>query len=382
MKPSLQIENRKNNSDSKLPYQPKPIPIASLDWTSLIPRIGMAQAAVARFDGILHAMPNPELLLSPLSTQEAVLSSRIEGTQASLEDVLSYDAAPRANAEHKDDILEVQNYRTALTKAVGWVKKFGLTVDAICRIHKVLMTGVRGQGKTPGRIRVTQNYIGYSGDPIENAIFIPPAPEVLPGALAELEDYMDATHRDTIVQTALAHAQFELLHPFLDGNGRVGRMLIPLLLFAKGLISQPTFYISEYFEEYRTTYYKRLAAVSEKDDWQGWCEFFLAAVADQAELNVRRASAILRLYNEMKDEINKATRSQYSLQTLDALFDRPVLTAPDFTERTGLPRRTAFRIVEDLLKSKILAVHSAGAGRRPAVLAFSRLIRITEQKIF
>ena len=170
----------------KTPYNPTALPINKLDWEVLIPRIGMAQAAVARFDGILQAMVNPELLLSPLTTQEAVLSSKIEGTQASLEDVLQYDAAPRADAEHRDDIQEVQNYRAAMRKAVGWLKKSGLTVDVIRQTHKVLLSGVRGQGKTPGKVRTTQNYIGYRGESIEKAIFIPPAPDVLPAALKDL----------------------------------------------------------------------------------------------------------------------------------------------------------------------------------------------------
>lgn len=364
------------------PYKPTAIPIKKLDWESLIPPIGMAQAAVARFDGILQAMVNPELLLSPLTTQEAVLSSKIEGTQASLEDVLQYDVAPRADAEHRDDIQEVQNYREAMRKAVGWLKKSGLTVEVIRRTHKVLLSGVRGQGKTPGKMRTTQNYIGYRGDPIEKAIFVPPAPDVLPNALQELERFCETTLRDSIVQAALVHAQFELLHPFLDGNGRVGRILIPLLLFSKGLISRPTFYISEYFEENRPHYYRRLAAISEEQDWQGWSEFFLTAVSEQAELNTRRAGAMLRLYNDMKDEINRVTRSQHSLETLDALFARPFLTAPDFLKRTGMARRTGFRILDDLQKRGILEVHEEGAGRRPAVLAFTRLIKLTEQRAF
>ncbi len=366
----------------KTPYKPKSIPIADLAWAEMIPRLGMAQAAVARFDGLLHAMVNPELLLSPLTTQEAVLSSRIEGTQASLEDVLRQDAAPRKDAERKDDIQEVQNYRQAMRQAVPWMKKSSLDLKTLCSIHKILMAGVRGEGKTPGKIRTIQNYIGYRGEPIEKAIFIPPPPDALEDALAGLADFLSVTQRDVIVQTALAHAQFELLHPFLDGNGRLGRMLIPLILYEKGLISSPTFYISEYFEEHRPAYYDHLGAISEKDDWQGWVDFFLTAVVEQAELNTRRAGAILTLYNRMKEEINTVTRSQYALQTLDALFDRPFLTAPDFVKRTGLARRTAFRILEELQQSGILAVHEPGSGRRPAVLAFSRLVSITQQERF
>lgn len=360
------------------PYHPIPIPVHSLDWPALIPRIGMAQAAVARFDGILQAMVNPELLLSPLTTQEAVLSSRIEGTQASLEDVLRYDVDPRKDAEHKDDILEVVNYRTALQESLGYLKKSGITLDALLKVHRTLMKGARGQIKTPGRIRTTQNYIGYRGDPIEKAIFIPPDPSLLPEALDQLIEFMAATHRDTLVQTAMAHAQFELLHPFLDGNGRLGRMLVPLLLHGKGLITSPTFYISEFFEENRSLYYDKLAAISRQGDWQGWVDFFLNAVVEQAERNTHRAVDILRLYNRMKDEINHATRSQYSLQTLDALFASPFLTPTDFTKRTKLPRRTVTRILDELQKAKILTVQEAASGSRPAVLVFHSLIKITE----
>jgi Fic family protein len=362
------------------PYPAPPIPIQNLNWEGLIPRLGMAQAAVARFDGILQAMINPELLLSPLTTQEAVLSSRIEGTQASLEDVLQYDVDPRKDADRKDDITEVQNYRAALREAVGYLKKSGITQKNLLKVHKTLMKGVRGEGKQPGKIRTSQNYIGYRGDPIEKAIFIPPTPKVLAEVLPSLIDFMDATQRDTIVQTALAHAQFELLHPFLDGNGRVGRMLIPLLLHSKGLISAPTFYISEFFEDHRSQYYARLAGISQAGDWQGWVEFFLDAVVEQAELNTRRAIAILRLYNTMKDAINRVTRSQYALQTLDALFASPFLTASDFRERTGLPVRTVNRLLSELEDADILFLEREASGRRSALYSFRSLLQITESK--
>lgn len=193
---------------------------------------------------------------------------------------------------------------------------------------------------------------------------------------------MAQTFRDVVVQTALVHAQFELLHPFGDGNGRVGRILIPLMLYEKGLMATPTFYISEYFEAHFPAYYDRLSGISEKNDWQGWVAFFLQAVEEQAALSVRRAAAILDLYNRMKNEINEITRSQFAIQTLDALFDRPLLTVSDFVKRTGIQRRTAERIVEGLLAGKILSIHEAGAGRRPSILAFTRLVKITEQKKF
>lgn len=364
------------------PYIPRPIPVSQLAWEKMIPRIGMAQASVARFDGILQAMNNQELLLSPLTTKEAVLSSKIEGTQASLEEVLRQDAIPSIETEHKDDIAEVQNYRKAMTQAIGWLRKSGVTDVVIRKIHRTLLKGVRGAGKQPGKIRISQNYIGYSGDPIENAIFIPPEPHVLAANMPDLITFIAAPCNDTIVHTALAHARFELLHPFLDGNGRVGRILIPLIMFAKGIISSPTFYISEYFEENRAQYYRRLLAVSQENDWQGWVDFFLIAVCEQAELNTRRANSILRLYNEMKSEINAITRSQYTLQIIDALFDQPLLTVSDFYKRTGLTKRTSFRIIEELQKEKVLRVQEKGSGSRPSLLVFDRLIKIINEKTF
>jgi Fic family protein len=368
--------------NSKSPYKPQSLPPASLDWEQLVTRIGMANSAIARYDGILQSMVNPTVLLSPLTSQEAVLSSRIEGTQTTLKQILEYDAAPSKEAQQKGDLREVVNYRTAMQQAVTWIPKTGLDLKLICHIHRVLLAGVRGQHSSPGTIRNAQNWIGRPETPIEQAIYIPPTPEDLALSLPNLENFMTTTYRDVVVQTALIHAQFELLHPFGDGNGRVGRILIPLMFYEKGLMATPTFYISEYFEAHQSSYYDRLAGISAKNDWQGWVAFFLQAVEEQAALSVRRATAILELYNRMKDEINKLTRSQYTLQTLDALFDHPILTTPDFINRTGIPRRTAFRILDDLQSAKILVLHEEGAGRRPAKLAFARLVKITEQKTF
>lgn len=366
----------------KSPYKPQLLPPRNLDWGALVPRIGMAHAAVARYDGILQSMVNPTVLLSPLTSQEAVLSSRIEGTQTTLKQVLEYDAAPSKEAEQKGDLREVVNYRAAMQQAVGWLRKTGLDMESVCRIHKVLLTGVRGQRSSPGFIRTVQNWIGRPETPIEQAVYVPPTTVDLEEFLPDLERFMATTFQDVVVQTALVHAQFELLHPFRDGNGRVGRILIPLMLYEKGLMATPTFYISEYFEAHLPAYYDRLAGISEKNDWQGWVAFFLQAVEEQAMLSVRRATAILDLHNRMKDEINKITRSQYALQTLDALFDRPILTVTEFMHHTNIPRRTAFRILDDLQTAKILVLHEEGGGRRPAKLAFARLVKITEQKIF
>ena len=195
-----------------------------------------------------------------------------------------------------------------------------------------------------------------------------------------METFIAASYRDSIIQTALVHAQFELLHPFLDGNGRVGRILIPLLLHEKGLISTPTFYISEYFEKHRSTYYDRLNAVSKHGDWQGWVNLFLTAVIEQAELNTSRAGAILKLYNSMKDEINTATRSQYALQTLDALFAAPFMSITEFVKISAIPRRSAERIFEVLVGQKTLTLVEQASGRRPGIYVFNKLIAITEQK--
>lgn len=206
--------------------------------------IGPANRALARYDGTLTAVPNPAVLLPPLMAQEAVLSSRIEGTQATMADVMEYEAGMPPETGRTEDIHEVLNYRRAMARAVDLMKELPLCQRVTKQAHAVLMEGVRGQGKAPGEYRKVPNWIGPPGVPMEEATYVPISAERLPGAMGRWERFIHESSRDTLVQLALLHAEFESLHPFLDGNGRLGRMLVPLFLFSQKLLQGPMFYIS------------------------------------------------------------------------------------------------------------------------------------------
>ena len=302
-------------------------PEPRLDWAKLIPLIGPAAAAVARYDGMLGATPNPDVLLAPLTTQEAVLSSRIEGTQATMGEVLEFEAGrePESPAR-REDIHEVLNYRAAMRHAEEMMKKLPLCLRVIREAHCILLTGVRGEGKSPGEYRRVPNWIGPSGCTIDEATFVPVGADKLPEAMSTWESYIHREAPDRLVQLAILHAEFEALHPFLDGNGRLGRMLVPLFLWQSGLIRAPRFYVSAYLEARRDAYYDALLAVSRDDDWTGWCRFFLEAVRVQAEDNLSKAQGIIDLYDRMKRRVTDLTRSQHAIQALDWIFQYPMFT--------------------------------------------------------
>jgi Fic family protein len=370
------------------PYIPDTLPLKIIDWERHVTLIGKANAALARYDGILLGMVNPQVLLSPLTTREAVLSSRIEGTQASLEEVLQYEAdvgEPRPDQEIPDtpqirDIHEIINYRRAMGAAVEELAARPFSINTIRNLHRILLTGVRGGHKDPGEIRHIQNYIAPPGTPIERATFIPPAPSILMDALSNWEEYLYSNERDPLVQLSILKAQFELIHPFLDGNGRIGRMLVPIILYHKKILSRPTFYISAYLERNRETYYERLLAISRDGDWNGWISFFLQAIVLQSEENSVKARSILNLFNDMKTQVPEITRSQYSVQAIDVLFSSPVISSRDFAIKSGIPNRTAQRIVERLEQKGILRLLREGKGSRSPVYLFSGLLDITERE--
>ncbi len=350
-----------------------------LDWPKLIPFIGPAAAAVARYDGALAAIPNPRLLLAPLTTREAVLSSRIEGTQATMGEVLAFEAGQEpASPARRDDIHEVLNYRAAMGRATEMLEKLPLCQRVIQEAHRVLLSGVRGDGSGPGEYRRIANWIGPPGCGIEEARFVPPGAETLLDAMTAWERYMHQDALDRLVQLAILHAEFEALHPFLDSNGRLGRMLVPLFLWQNGLIRTPMFYISAYLEAHRDAYYDGLLAVSRDDDWTGWCRFFLRAVQGQAEENLAKAQAITDLYGTMKERVIGATRSQYAIHALDWIFAQPTFKSSDFVTDAAMPRPTARRMLKVLRENGILAVAEQGRGRRATVLMFPELLHTVE----
>lgn len=364
---------------AKSPCEPDTLPPPGLDWRKLLPLTGRANGALARYDGMLQTLPNSGVLLSPITVNEAVLSSRIEGTQATLDEVLEYDAGLVTPEGRLGDIEEVSNYRVAVQMAEAALAERPLSLSLIKSVHQRLMQGVRGRDKTPGAFRTDQNWIGRPGDPIDKARFVPPNPLVLPQALEAWAAYLNADGEDPILQTAIAHAQFEILHPFKDGNGRIGRMLIPLLLYQRGALSRPMFYLSEYLEAHRDTYYDRLLAITDRGDWQGWLEFFVEAVTLQAESNLAKVRQIRDLYEEMRRRFVEVTHSQFAMAAVDAFFSRPVINATDFRQAAGFKNRvTANGMLRQLEAERLIFRLQDGAGASPAIYAMSQLMNITE----
>lgn len=360
------------------PYSPDTLPLNNLDFARLLPKIGPANAALARYDGLLQSVVNPAVMLSPLTQREAVLSSRIEGTQATVDEVLEFEAGMDFDAEKSQDIQEIVNYRRTLTLAAAAVAQRPISLGLLRQMHSVLMDSVRGAHKSPGEFRREQNWIGNTGCTLEQASFVPPAPLQLLDHLQAWERYLASVDVDVLLQCAVVHAQFELIHPFKDGNGRIGRLLIPLFLFQKQALASPMFYLSDYLESHRDDYYARLQAISREGDWTGWITFFLEAVTLQALANTRRVQAMMALYENMKRRIAELTRSQHAMAVLDTLFDRPIFQSGDFVQRSGIPRQSALPFLRTLREAGILQVLREASGRRSAVLAFRDLLNCAE----
>ena len=363
------------------PYIPDELPIKKLDHSVLIQSVGEANAALAEYNGLLQGMVGPGTLLSPLTNREAVLSSKIEGTQATIEEVLEHEVGGTSKDENtKHDIQEILNYRTALITSEQYVRNYGINLNLILQLHKILMDSVRGKNKMPGNFRKDQNWIGSHGCAIETATFVPPNPLQLSDYLEKWETYIKSPDFDLIVQSGVVHAQFELLHPFMDGNGRVGRLLIPLFLFEKKRLVRPMFYLSEYLEKNREEYYAKLNNISQNGDWTGWITFYLKAVQEQAHTNNRKTKAIMSLYEETKEKIANITHSRYASQILDELFMRPVFDINGICQKIGFPKPTAHNLLRQLKKNKLIWTLRKSAGRKAEVLCFPQLLRIVEER--
>ncbi|NMB62742.1 MAG: Fic family protein [Chloroflexi bacterium] len=362
------------------PYTPEKLPIdlASINWSKITKKVSEASAALAYYNGILEAIVNPSIFLTPLETKEAVLSSRIEGTVTTIDEVLKFEADLKPESISKqNDIIEVLNYRQATRLARDWLKKgmtFNLTL--ICAIQKELMQGVRGKDKHPGEIRKEQVWVGPQGCTMDEATYVPPEPLGLKAYLNNLVDFMNIKDQEELIQTAIMHAQFEVIHPFYDGNGRTGRILIPLYLWCKDRISSPSFYISEYFDENRDQYIHNLRRISELKDWEEWIFFFLQAVAVQAKRNAEKAKQVLDLYANMRKKIVEITKSPNVMKVVDTLFTTPIVKRSDLINFSGVEANSAHRIIAKLKKEKILSIIQEHSGRSPEILVFDALYRL------
>lgn len=336
-------------------FLPNPLP-PKLEWTTdLVNALSLADRALGELAGLGRALPNPHLLIRPLMRREAVLSSRIEGTRASLSDLYAYEAIQLSFFDSTSDVQEVHNYVRALEYGLERLKTLPLSLRLIREMHARLMEGVRGEHQTPGESRRSQNWIGPPGCSLEDATFVPPPVAEMRQALDALEKYLHGTSNlPLLVRLGLVHYQFEAIHPFLDGNGRIGRLLITLLLCTWELLPQPLLYLSAYFEAHREDYYDRLLAVSCTGAWGAWLIFFLQGVVAQSQDAIARARALQALRSEYRRLFQTERAAARLLQVVDLLFDRPILTANQIKDQLEVDFSTAQRYVDRLEQTGIL----------------------------
>ncbi len=353
------------------------------DIGSLIKPLTSASAALARYDQTLRSMHNSELLLAPLRNQEAVVSSRMEGTISTLDEILQYEAEAENDEENVDgqfrsETVEVALYSRAMRIAQESIKEGQpLSPFLVRSAHRILLSFGRGATKNPGEFKTEQNYLADKGK--KRVMFVPIKPEFLNDGMTRLFDYANSDQHEPITRSAVAHVEFESLHPFADGNGRIGRMLIPLMLWKGGIISQPYFYVSSFLEENRGEYIDRMRAVSSHDDWMGWLAFMLAAFETQANRNLEKADAVRELYDEMKTRFRNVLKSPWSTVATDFVFTRPVFRGSQFPSKSGIPAPTAYRFLRNLQDHGMLKVVRPASGRRPALYSFEPLLELVRE---
>ena len=360
-------------------FEPTPLPpVPPIAMDGELQRLlSEADRALGRLDGSVLTLPNPDLFVLMYVRKEAVLSSQIEGTQSSLQDLLAaeaqlFDKVPR-------DVDEVVNYVRAMNHGLARLSELPVSVRLIREIHAELLRGVRGGRLQPGELRTSQNWIGPAGSMLTTATFVPPPPHVVPGALGALEQFL---HRDSdlppLVKIALAHVQFETIHPFLDGNGRVGRLLITFLLTKGGILKKPVLYLSHYFKQHRQAYYDQLQAVREQGDWEAWLRFFLRGVVEVATESTETARRILVMREEHRSAITQkfGRAAGNGHKVLESLFDRPIVSVKDVRALIGTTFVAANTAVSRLVEIGVLEEITGHARNRrfryaPYIVLFS-----------
>jgi len=327
----------------------KKLPLA-IDYSELITPLHKATYSIGKLDGLLRILPNPSLLISPLTTKEATLSSKIEGTQSSLSDVYKFEAG---EATEHSDVAEVVNYRKALEYGIKEIKTRPLDLALIREMHKILLTDVRGHEMDVGNFRTIQNWIGKKGTPIEKARYIPPSPQNLQDYLENIQSYFSFEEKDPIIQAGIIHAQFESVHPFVDGNGRIGRLLVPLFLCRKSVLTYPVLYISEFFENNRQEYYEKLFSFTETNSPLEWLKFYMAAVTDQSEKTQRTIYKTMALYEDSKLTAS-SIKSPYALMFIDLIFKRPIFSRKVVETQLNTNRTTVLRLIKTFTEKGII----------------------------
>ena len=356
-------------------YVPAPLP-PPLAWSEpLTVALSSADRAIGRLAGEGRRLRNPHLLIRPFVRKEAVLSSRIEGTRATLGELLAAEAGA-AVERSPADLREVGNYVAALEYGVERLGTLPLSLRLVSEMHERLMRGVRGDSAAPGEIRRSQNWIGPPGSTLAEATYVPPPPSELMGCLDPWERFLHDHTLPPLVHAALVHSQFEAIHPFLDGNGRVGRLLITLLLVEWGVIPSPLLYLSAYFEATREEYYARLLGVTERGEWEEWLAYFLRGITLQSEDAVDRSRRIDGLLEDWRRELS-ADRSRYPERALELFAENPFQTVRRVAARLGVAFTTAQRAVDRLVG--VGAVSRVGSGRRNRLFCARAVLDVLEE---
>lgn len=367
------------NTSQAVFYHDGEFPPGPLDYARIMPALLAATDALARYDQMLKGMHNSEIFLAPLRSQEAVVSSRMEGTISTMDEIMQLEAEHgddvAAASEFRSETIETILYRHALSTARAQIDEGrSLSVSLVKSIHQQLLSFGRGASKSPGAFKVEQNYIGERGN--REVSFVPIAPERLASGMDALFELVHDETMPILLRAALAHVEFEALHPFKDGNGRVGRMLITLMLWAGGAISAPHFYISRYFEDYKRYYIATMRDVSASGAWDDWCVFFLTAVEKQAIHNLEVAEQIRALYEDMMGRISELLASKHAVTAVDYLFTKPVFRNSNFTNKAGIPAPTASRFTRLLLQAGLLETVEEASGRKSAIYRFEPLMEL------
>jgi Fic family protein len=358
------------------PLPPRP-PIALTGTLQTL--LSKADRELGRLDGSIQTLPNPDLFVMMYVRKEAVLSSQIEGTQSSLQDLLAAEAKVFA-VEGSRDVAEVVNYVRAMNYGLNRLEKLPISVRLFREIHEQLLTGVRGSALTPGELRRSQNWIGPAGCTLAEAAFVPPPPDEVPRALGDLEEFL---HKDDdiplLIKIGLAHAQFETIHPFLDGNGRIGRLVITFLLCERGVLQKPVLYLSYYFKRLRQAYYDHLQAVRDAGDWEGWLAFFLRGIVEVSAQATETARRILELREKHRtlitEHLGRAAGNGHRI--LEHLYKRPIISVKEVRSVTGTSNPAANQLVQKLVEQGI--VNEITGQKRNRRFRYESYIRLFEE---
>lgn len=361
-------------------YIPKPLPPdPPLHFDDELQELlSEADRALARLDGMTTVLPNADLFVAMYVKKEALLSSQIEGTQASLQGVLEFEAA-MVPADDINDVKEVINYIRAMDEGLIRTSRELFSVGILQEIHKILLKGTRGGRKEPGKIRTVQNWIGPVGSDLHSATFVPPPPEKVPELLEDLEAFIVADDRiPPLIKIGLVHAQFETIHPFIDGNGRMGRLFITFYLCQKGILARPLLYLSIYLKQHREEYYSLLQEIRIEGDWESWLKFFLRGIIVVSREALANAREIISLKERLVDTLVKNNAGGLNaVRLLDLLFTKPVVTVADISSGLGISHQPAYDLVNQFEKLEIL--REITGKKRYKKYLFTDYLRIIER---